>query len=98
MVKISNGVHTFMVTKGAFNDVFKRQGFGIVEDAEAMHAVEHDDAGMGADGEDFTELEEKPISQWSKAEVKRYAAAKGIDISGTANVNEAKDRIKAAIG
>lgn len=46
------------------------------------------------DGDDFEELLEKPISQWNKAEVKDFAAAKGIDIHGTKNVNEAKEIIK----
>lgn len=46
------------------------------------------------DGDDFEELLEKPISQWNKAEVKDFAAAKGIDIHGTKNANEAKEIIK----
>lgn len=44
--------------------------------------------------DDFEELLEKPISQWNKTEVKDFAAAKGIDIHGTKNVNEAKEIIK----
>lgn len=46
------------------------------------------------DGDDFEELLEKPISQWNKTEVKDFAAAKGIDIHGTKNANEAKEIIK----
>ena len=42
------------------------------------------------------ELKKKPIGQWNKAEVKRYAEIRGIDITGTKSINEAKDRIKAA--
>lgn len=42
------------------------------------------------------ELEKKPIGQWNKAEVKQYASIKGVDITGTKSINEAKDRIKAA--
>ena len=44
--------------------------------------------------DDFEELLEKPISQWNKTEVKDFAAAKGIDIHGTKNANEAKEIIK----
>ena len=39
-------------------------------------------------------VSEKPISQWSKDEVKRFASIKGVDIAGTKNVNEAKEIIK----
>lgn len=42
------------------------------------------------------ELKKKPIGQWNKSEVKRYAEIRGIDITGTKSINEAKDRIKAA--
>lgn len=44
--------------------------------------------------DEFAELEQKPIGQWTKQEVKDYAAAKSIDISGTKNANEAKEIIK----
>lgn len=44
--------------------------------------------------DDFEELLEKPISQWTKQEVKDFATAKGIDIKGTKNANEAKEIIK----
>ena len=43
------------------------------------------------------EILEKPISQWNKEEVKRFAAIKEIDISGTKNANEAKEIIKSFI-
>ena len=53
------------------------------------------DADVADDTEDdFEELLEKPISQWNKTEVKDFAAAKGIDIHGTKNANEAKEIIK----
>lgn len=37
---------------------------------------------------------EKPLSQWSKAEIKQFAEIKGLDISGTKNANEARAIIK----
>ena len=40
------------------------------------------------------EILEKPISQWNKDEVKRFAGIKEIDITGTKNANEAKEIIK----
>lgn len=106
MILITNGKTTFEVTKGAFNAVFKKQGYTVVEkDSEAskneddgLGDTQRDPGGAGDGEDDISALEEKPISQWSKDEVKRYAAAKGINLFGTASVNEAKKRIKAAMG
>lgn len=109
MVKISNGEVTQIVSRGAFDTQYKRLGFQIVGDNQAVEAKKeekkseaqvHDDdfdadvADDTEDGDDFEELLEKPISQWNKTEVKDFAAAKGIDIHGTKNANEAKEIIK----
>ena len=37
---------------------------------------------------------EKPLSQWNKGEIKRFAELNDIDITGTKNAGEAKDLIK----
>lgn len=65
---------------------------------EAADVEENDGADDSASSDDefCSELEKKPISQWNKTEVKQYASIKGIDISGTKSINEARDRIKAA--
>lgn len=109
MVKISNGEVTQIVSRGAFETQYKRLGFQIVGDNKATEVkkeekkseaqVPDDDfdadvADDTEDGDDFEELLEKPISQWNKTEVKDFAAAKGIDIHGTKNANEAKEIIK----
>ena len=61
------------------------------EPAEAEEAEE-----KSQDEQWCEELEKKPIGQWNKAEVKKYAEIRGIDITGTKSINEARDRIKAA--
>lgn len=109
MVKISNGEVTQIVSRGAFDTQYKRLGFQIVGDnkttevkkekkkSEAQVPDDDFDADVAddtEDGDDFEELLEKPISQWNKTEVKDFAAAKGIDIHGTKNANEAKEIIK----
>ena len=87
MVTITNGVNTCTVTNSAYENVYKKQGFTIVEDNKN---IAHE-----ADTDDFSEtLLEKPIAQWSKAEVKKFAEENEIDISGTKNANEAKAIIK----
>lgn len=98
MVKITNGINTVEVTSGAFETIYKAQGYHKVVEQQAVVSAPVKDEGQDAGEVDhITELEEKPISQWSKAEVREYAKAKGIDLSDTKNVNEAKDRIKAAM-
>lgn len=97
MVKITNGIVTFEVTRGAYDGIYSHQGFKPVDGVKK--AEEKVAAGEGVDNrtddEKFAdELVEKPISQWNKEEVKRFAAIRDIDISGTKNANEAKEIIK----
>lgn len=93
MVLITNGVDRFLVTKGAFNGVYSKQGYTIENDEKVAAAAQTPNP--KTENEKFLEeVEEKPLSQWSKEEVKKFAALKDIDISGTKNVNEAKALIK----
>ena len=110
MIKITNGSEVYEVTSGAFESIYKSMGFypfsEAAEHAEAEQVVEEpvepeleaeQEAETADPDEAFCEeLAKKPIGQWNKAEVKRYASVKGIDISGTKSINEARDRIKAA--
>ena len=102
-VKMSNLLgRTIEVPRGA---VKAYQGLGFVVDetvaTEVVEEVHNEDNG----GEDtltedeifVQELEKKPLSQWNKDEVKQYATICGVDISGTKNAQEAKERIKAFI-
>ena len=96
MVKITNGVNVFEVTRGAFDGIYSRQGYTLVDEESVSKAKE---AKVLVDNrtEDeifLDEIQEKPISGWNKEEVKRFAALKEIDITGTKNVNEAKTIIK----
>lgn len=98
MVKITNGVRTFEVTEGAFKSIFAHQGFQKVVDEEPKKTEEPDAGGKNDDGNNDAEfiegLKEKPISQWSKNDIKQYAAITGLDITGTKNINEARDLVK----
>ena len=88
MVKCTNGVYTFCVTEGAYDNYYKPQGYTkIVDEQNESVFVEDIDDEQGM-------VLEKPISQWTKQEVKDFAAANGIDISGTRNVGQAKEIIK----
>lgn len=95
MVKITNGVNVFEVTCGAFDGIFSRQGYTIVDEKKEVDELKVPEK---TEDEKFVdEIVEKPISQWNKEEVKRFAALKEIDIAGTKNVNEAKEIIKSFI-
>ena len=97
MVKITNGVNVFEVTRGAFDGIYSRQGYKLVDEKAEAKAHEEPDAEKSKDDIFVEEILEKPISQWNKEEVKRFAAIKEIDISGTKNANEAKEIIKSFI-
>lgn len=98
MVKITNGVNVFEVTKGAFDGIYSRQGYRLVDEKAEAKAPEAHAAPEKSEDDIFVEeILEKPISQWNKEEVKRFAAIKEIDISGTKNANEAKEIIKSFI-
>ncbi len=99
MVKITNGVNVFEVTQGAFDGIYSKQGYHKVDEPvkgqpEQVTNVEPEKSETELFCEDILE---KPISQWNKEEVKKFAEIKGIDITGTKNANEAKERIKAFI-
>lgn len=94
MVKITNGVNVFEVTRGAFDGIYSRQGYTIMNE-KAAKDVKTPKAPEKTEDEIFVEeILEKPISQWNKDEVKRFAGIKEIDITGTRNANEAKEIIK----
>lgn len=95
MVKITNGVNVFEVTSGAFESVYRHQGYQVVAKKKEQDFVGNNEENQKTADELFIdELQEKPISQWNKDEVKRYAAIKDIDLAGTKNINDAKDLIK----
>lgn len=95
MVKITNGVNVFEVTRGAFDGIYSRQGYTIMDEKKAVDEVKVPE--KTEDEKFLDEIIEKPISQWNKEEVKRFAALKEIDITGTKNANEAKEIIKGFI-
>lgn len=96
MVKLSNGLSTIVVPSGAVA-MYERTGFRVVKDSDvesANESVIYTAETEEKESEFITNLLEKPISKWSKEEVKRFANEKGININGTKSVNDAKDRIR----
>ena len=99
MVKITDGVHTMEVSMGAYKGIFSKQGYTLVDEGNepevAPEVGGHETESSDDDKAFLTELKEKPLSQWSKGEVKRFAAMFKLDITGTKNIGEAKAIIKA---
>ena len=101
MVKITNGVNTFEVPSGAYRNTFKKLGYNLVSEPKKVTTAPPDASGDKPEEvkeDEFAELMEKPIAQWNKAEVKGFAAAKGISLAGTKTIDEAKEIIKESIG
>lgn len=104
MIKCTNGMTVIEVTEGAYNTIFKDQGYRPITDKEKVETPVEDnsdveseeqaDAYVPEEKDEIDSLLEKPISQWSNNEVKAFAEAKEIDITGTKNVKEAKNRIR----
>lgn len=101
MVKITNHINTFEVSNGAYESIFKPQGYTKVEDkaseVEGQMSMEDVTPGMTEDEKFLKDLVEKPVSQWSKAEVKKYVELKGIDTTGASTLAEVKELIKPTI-
>lgn len=98
MVKLSNGLSTIVVPSGAVA-MYERTGFRVVKDSDVESMDNNEGVTDAVDTEEkesefITNLLEKPISKWTKEEVKRFANEKGININGTKSVNDAKDRIR----
>ena len=88
MVKITNGDKIITVSQGSYNMLYKDLGYNIVREKDVK--VVSDET---KEEEQKDSLIEKPISEWTKNEVKKFAQENDIDISQTKNPAEAKNII-----
>lgn len=121
-VKITNGNAEFEVSKAAFENAFKQQGFRIIDgvapvihnrfedkfdvnlDMEAdVSKVEHFESEMPIEAELSEDdlfvqgMLERPISEWTKGELKRVAKIKGIDLSNADSTSKARQIVSKAM-
>lgn len=124
-VKITNGNTEFEVTKAAFENAFKQQGFRIVDgvtpairnrfedkfdinfdmeaESDKSDKIENSESDMAVEAElDENELYvqqmlEKPISEWTKGELKRVAKIKDIDLSNADSTSKARQIVSKAL-
>lgn len=121
-VKITNGNAEFEVSKAAFENAFKQQGFRIIDGvAPVIHNRFEDKFDVNLDMEtEVSEAEsfkseipaeaelseddlfvqgmlERPISEWTKGELKRVAKIKGIDLSNVDSTSKARQIVSKAM-
>lgn len=93
MVKITNGIDVFEVSKGAYNSIFSKQGY-ILMDNKSVKEENGKEPEKSEDDIFVEQLLETPLSQWDSKEVKKFASIKGIDVSSVQKLSEAKEIIK----
>lgn len=102
MVKITNGIDTFEVTKGAYKTVFKAQGYRVLDQSETPAHIASEpgvqDPEKTEDEKFVDEIIEKPIAQWTKEELKRFADINEISLEGVSKVDEVREIIASYIG
>lgn len=82
MVTISNGRMQAKVTRSAYEEIFKKQGFNIIDESkmgDSESASTPAPTNKGKKSEDEVELEQilsKPVSSWNKSELKFVARMK----------------------
>lgn len=85
MIDITDGTHKFNVTEGAFEDIFKKQGYvevvgdGTPSKSELEAQVDS--------------LDDKPVSMWTKQELKAYCDAHGISLDDVTSTDEVRKRV-----
>lgn len=97
MIEITNGRAFLSVTKGAFKEVYERQGFVLAKDYVSdvgkagglIQSAETENLNLFAET-----LEAKALDKWTSAELRKYAQIKGIDLSGAKNMRERRKRVK----
>lgn len=82
MIKITNGSDVIEVTNGAYETVYKLAGFVPCEVMSDQVNEQEQVPTMSPDEKFEWEVAEKPISSWTKAEIKRFADINGISLKG----------------
>lgn len=97
MVKITNGVKTFIVSKGAFNSLYKAMGYSIIDGLGGVHSSPNSD--MDIPGEQHSSIQDDDdtyigvddLNRMSFKELKELAEDYDIDISGISNKEALKN-------
>jgi hypothetical protein len=97
MIKIVNSQGAErLVTAGAFNSFFKRQGWKIKDEKPVAKVKEVEEVDEEFDEDDFDFDEDKPLEKMTLEELKNYADLSDIDITGLTSKKQIREAIKAA--
>lgn len=98
MVKITDGVSVIEVTEGAYKSIYSTLGYKPCdvkqEKEEDVKIDTEQEEEVPVKDEEFAELLEKPIGQWTKEEVAKFVDANGIDTSSAKKLSEVKELVK----
>ena len=85
MIDITDGTHDFNVTDGAFEDIFKKQGYvEVAEDKESLKSE------LEAQ---VDSLNDKPVSMWTKQELKAYCDIHDISLEDVTSTDGVRKRV-----
>ena len=94
MVTVTNGIEKFTVSSGAA-EIYRDMGFEVIDSVE-KHVKKAEEPKIELDGDILfvNDIKEKPISQWTKEEIRRFANINNIDVDNVKTVKEAREVIK----
>lgn len=97
MVIIEKGTHRLSVTVGAYNTLFRAQGYRIVG-SEGVHTDSFLQDGEvtptgGKNAHEDEYYDEKPLSEMTFKELKDYATKLGINTNGMSSKREIREAI-----
>lgn len=94
-MKITNGEKIIIVSRGAYNEHYKGNGWEIVNapPAEIDSPLDKENAGKEKNKRD---LMETPLSEMTLPELKKYAKLKNIDISKVSKLEDILKTIQEA--
>lgn len=85
MIDITDGTNTFGVTEGAFEDIFKKQGY--------VEAVGDEESLKSELEAQVDSLNDKPVSMWTKQELKAYCDTHNISLEDVTSTDEVRKRV-----
>lgn len=85
MIDITDGTHEFNVTEGAFKDIFKKQGY--------VEAVDDEESSKSELEAQVDSLNDKPVSMWTKQELKAYCDIHDISLEDVTSTDEVRKRV-----
>ena len=85
MIDITDGTREFNVTEGAFEDIFKKQGY--------VEAIEDETTSKSELEAQVDLLDDKPVSMWTKQELKAYCDAHNISLDDVTSTDEVRKRV-----